>query len=353
MSNGSSSSALGHAALQTVRWLRLCGRLARGYASYGVSLLRERRPQVVQRWPGAIELATAKRVAIFNHFDRNGVVHEFVQRYLDEIAATGFAIVFVSNSPKLPQETIDRLVPITALILRRTNAGKDFGAYKDGIRLAGDISRLERLLIVNDSVYGPFQPLSPVIDEMDMAKADVWAVSDSWEYRYHLQSYFLLFGPRALRSKAFRDFWDGVRYVQAKSWLIHRYEIGLTRRMLAGGLRCRALFPYRDAALAVVEAVQDKKILEDASVSALQKQYISQMFNSVDAGVPLNGMHFFWEYLITNMGCPFIKRELLRDNPARIPFLSYWQRVIAQASETYDTDIILRHLEQSLRDRSV
>jgi hypothetical protein len=39
------------------------------------------------------------------------------------------------------------------------------------------------------------------------------------------------------------------------------------------------------------------------------------------------------------MGCPFLKRELLRDNPVRIPGLVSWQEVIQSATK-YDTDLI-------------
>ena len=64
--------------------------------------------------------------------------------------------------------------------------------------------------------------------------------------------------------------------------------------------------------------------------------------------IPMNSSHFFWDHLIVRMGCPFLKRVLLRENPAQIP----WQEVIQSATE-YDTDLIARHLERTLRRRAV
>ena len=71
----------------------------------------------------------------------------------------------------------------------------------------------------------------------------------------------------------------------------------------------------------------------------------------IDAGIPLNPTHFLWGTLIA-MGCPFLKRELLRDNPARIPGVLRWEKVVRSVSD-YDPDLIIRDLEMSMRERSV
>ncbi|MSP89130.1 MAG: polysaccharide biosynthesis-like protein [Alphaproteobacteria bacterium] len=341
-----------YASVAVYRDLRHAALECLGFLSYLWSFRLFGKSYVVERWPGALDLASATRVAIFNHYDRQGVVHDFQRHYVRQLEAAGFAIVFVSNAPRLAPATIDWLTPRCALILRRTNAGKDFGAYKDAIQEIPELARLDRLLLANDSVYGPFHDLAGIVDRMDGEIADVWCITDSWEYRYHLQSYFLLFGRRALENPAFRQFWGSLRYVQNKNWLIFRYEIGLSRRLMSAGLRCRALFAYRDCANAVIEAVQGGRILDNEALSSVQKKFIAAMFGAINAGRPLNGTHFFWDYLIGAMGCPFVKRELLRDNPAGIPFLTYWPKVI-QGASGYDTDMILRHLELTLRDRSI
>jgi len=326
--------------------------LVYAYLSYAWSFTRRRPDYVEERWDGLIDLDGATRVAVLNHFDRRGTLHGFVEHYLRELNAAGFAVIFASNAPVLPPATVERLRPLCALIQRRSNAGKDFGAYKDAIAAIRHPERLEALLIANDSVYGPFRPLAEVIAQIDFDRADVWSVTDSWERRFHLQSFFLMFGPRAVRSPAFGRFWSRLRYVQSKRWLISRYEIGLTGAMLAGGLRCRALFPYRSAATEIARQIESGNLLSREDLDATQRGFIAQVFKAINTGVPLNATHFFWDYLIGTMGCPFIKRELLRDNPARIPFLQHWERVIRSVSD-YDTDLIVHHLELSLRNRSV
>lgn len=139
--------------------------------------------------------------------------------------------------------------------------------------------------------------------------------------------------------------------MQSKTWIIRRYEVGHTRAMLAGGLRCRALFPYRRLAAAMLEAVRSRNLLEDKSLSAAHRKFLEDFFSLINTGVPINPTHLFWDYLIGTMGFPFLKRELLRNNPMHLPFLANWEDVVRGASD-YDTDLIDEHLKFSLRNRS-
>lgn len=330
-------------------WLMARLKLLGGYLSYGASFFRKT-SYIRERWEGRRPLADARRVVVFVHFDRQGVVHDFVQHYLRQLHDLGFAIVFVSNSPRLQQ--VERLQELCALVIRRDNVGYDFGAYKEGIAAIPDLPALDMLLLANDSVYGPLYHLASLLDRMEAQDADVWGASDSWEHFFHLQSYFLLFHRKALAAPAFKAFWDKLRYVQSKTWIVRKYEIGLTRVLRRAGLHCRAAFPYRQAAAALVEAVVEGNVTGDALQDPVRKRFIQQVFHTINSGVPLNGTHFFWDYLIAQMEFPFIKRDLLQKNPARIPLLNYWERVV-KTSTDYDTDLILRHLEMSLKNRSV
>lgn len=319
------------------------------YLSYFRSLTRKRADFILERWNGLQDLASATKVAVFSHFDAQGALHDFVAFYLRQLAEAGFTVIFVSNAPSLPEETIFRLRPWCGLILRRANIGYDFGAYKDGIALIPDLHTLELLLLVNDSVYGPFHPLKDLVARMDLS-ADVWGCTDSGERHHHLQSYFLLFGRPALRSAGFAQFWARFRYVNSKYWIISRGEIGLSRQLSAGGLRCQALFPHRTAASAFHRALQDGSNLRIESLNPAQRAFYHRLIFTINRGLPVNGTHFFWDYLITRQGCPFLKRELLRDNPERVPFIRYWEKVVGAAS-TYDTSLISRHLALTMPGR--
>ena len=321
------------------------------YGSYLRGRARSRTDFIEERWRGLQDLSAASRVAVFNHYDPRGVLHDFVADYVRQLTEAGFTTIFVSNSPSLPRETIDRLLPSCALLLRRANIGYDFGALKDGIAQIPRLDRIDALLLANDSVYGPFHALRDIVVSMDNS-ADVWGITDCWEQRYHLQSFFLLFGRPALQSPAFARFWSRVAYVQSKDWIIEQYEIGLTRALMAAGLRCRALYPYRQVATALLEAVRGGKLLQAEGLDQNQMNHIRLLYDLVRRDAPLNSTHYFWDYLIECMGCPFLKRELLRDNPMGIPFVQHWEKVVRSAS-AYDTGLIARHLEATLDGRAV
>jgi len=328
------------------RLVRRCCNRTYVYGSYFRSFAR-RRDLIEERWRGLQDLSAARRVAVFNHYDRQGVVHDFVAHYIRQLTEAGFTIIFVSNSPGLSQATVERLLPSCALILRRANVGYDFGALKDGIAQIPTLERVDSLLLANDSVYGPFHALGDIVARMDQS-ADVWGITDNWAHRFHLQSFFLLFGRTAVQSPAFARFWSAVRYVQSKEWIIEKYEIGLTGALVAGGLTCRALFPYRAAAAAFLTAVEGRNLLQDEGLHPGARTFLRKAHAAITSGAALNSTHYFWDYLIERMGCPFLKRELLRENPEGIPYIRHWSQVIAAVS-TYDTALIARHLEASLR----
>jgi hypothetical protein len=53
-------------------------------------------------------------------------------------------------------------------------------------------------------------------------------------------------------------------------------------------------------------------------------------------------MHFDWSRLVRTGTVPFIKVELLRDNPMGIPGIGRWPHVVAEAG--YDPELISAHL---------
>jgi lipopolysaccharide biosynthesis protein len=283
-----------------------------------VASLRHRRTSFIRaRHAGTRPLVGSAKAAVFVHYDRAGRVHDYVLGYLQALCDAGCAVVVVSNAPRLDAAALRRLLPRSALVLHRRNVGYDFGAYKDGLAELGDLTRFESVVLANDSVYGPLFDLCPLLARCD-ASADLWGMTDSRARRYHLQSYFLVLGPRALASPQLAAFWRSVRPVHSREWVIRKYEIGLTQTARRAGLSCAALYDYAG----LVAARGD---------------------TGVRHGGKLNPMLAFWDELIANRRCPFIKRELLMYNPLRLPNVGRWEEVIRRVSP-YDIDLIQDHM---------
>lgn len=302
-----------------------------------------RRHRIAVVWP-AEPVPLGKDVALLSHFERRGQLRETTRQLAVSLADAGFSVVLVSNAGRLQPSAMAALQDVCAAVVIRANSGYDFGAWADAMhRLGLPREETSRLLLVNDSVYGPLAPLPPLFAAMEASGGDIWSLTDSWQKRYHLQSYFMLAYPAAFRSEAWRKFWRSVRPLVGKHAVIRSYEVGLSQRMLRAGLRCRAVFGYRS-----VLARQ----LADASEARVGPRMRQARRVRLAAALrqPLNPTSDLWRALL-QMGFPFIKRELLRDNPGRVQDLVDWQRVVAEHLRA-NTLVIEADLAKTLRNKA-
>lgn len=325
--------------------------LARSAIAEGSCLLAELEPARKAVLAAEQGPPPGPRVAVFCHFDPGGRLAEHVRRYLEALLAAGLSLVFVSNAGRLEPAAAEWLRGRCAWVILRRNIGFDFGAWRDALAISGLPAAETRLLVVaNDSVYGPLRPLAPLFDRMDFAAADVWSMTDSWQLRFHLQSYLVAFGPAALRHPAFGRFWSGVRDLRSKEAVIRRYEVGMTQAFLDAGLRCGALWPYVETLSAFHagrDAPADPAAGEAGLLGAVQHLARQRIMGAATRRVPMNPTAELWRPLL-QAGYPFLKRELLRRNPAQIPDLAAWID-LARAVSPGDTEVILRDLRSSLR----
>lgn len=322
------------------------------YGYYALSFVRSPH-QLVRSWPES-GITLGPRVALFVHFDRRGQVRPHVLRYVSMLQQCGFSVVFVTNSGRLREASLAALQPLCAGILIRRNVGYDFGALREALEvLALPRDETDSVLLVNDSVYGPLRPLDPLLAQVDFDKADVWGATESWQTRYHLQSYFLIAGRKALTSEAWRKFWRRVRPVQSKAWVIRYYEVGLTQALVRGGLTCTAMWRYTDLLNHVDPSLvgrgDDELAGKDPSLAA-RRSHAGRIRQGAVARRPLNPTSDLWRQLLQT-GYPFLKRELLRTNPSGVLDIAEWRDEL-ERSIGADPEMIDADLKEVLRDRA-
>lgn len=292
---------------------------------------------------GTLSVAGIAKVAILLNYDRLSMIHRYVLHQVDALAAAGFAVIFVTNSDRLAPADLAALATRCHAVVRRRNRGYDFGAWRDAIVGLADTEQLDMLLLANDSVYGPFGPLDEMLAAMSADEADIWALTDSWQRRFHLQSYFMLAHRRALRDPAWQGFWRDFRHSENKEFVVRRYEIGLTQALLRAGLRCRALFSYDQLAREVTTA----SLRNPTFVDSL---YLRRISEAMAGAVPVNVTHFLWDYMIRRHGFPFIKRDLLMHNRQLVPQVHTWREVVGEQID-FDISMVDDHLKLGLRNR--
>jgi hypothetical protein len=316
-----------------------------------------RRRQVVAVWPEG-PMALGPKIVLFMHFDRAGRVRPQILEYIRQFKASGRSVVFVTNSGALQPAAMAALQELCVGVIIRRNRGYDFGAWCDAVEHLGlPLAATEEVIFANDSVFGPLTPLADVLGRLDYRRADIWGLTESWQYRYHLQSFFMAFGPAALRSAGFAKFWNSIKPVPAKAYIVRNYEIGITQQMVKAGLRCASMWTYQSLLEAVdYETLEDLIIQSETDTGKYdpilrnRKLQVIRLRDCIARRIALNPTADLWRQLLVS-GFPFIKRELLRDNPAEVEDVSDWIALVREKLGA-DPDIILNDLRLMMKGRA-
>jgi rhamnosyltransferase len=278
-----------------------------------------------------------KRAVVFAHYDRQDVVDPYVYFYLKQLVSLCDRLIVVSTSA-LKREEITELESIGCDVITRENVGYDFMSYRAGIESI-NYQDFDELVICNDSVYGPFFDLASVFLEMqEKHEADFWGMTSGTDIAYHLQSYFLVFNRVVLNSDAFMQFWESVGVLDDKREIIKQYEVGLSQKLLTAGFKPMAYADYMPSASSQLLAMA--KRFSFAKVN----RKIKALLGGENIIPRVNISHFHWKELILGNRMPFIKVELVRDNPMQVGIEDY-ENVIRSVSH-YDTRLIKNHLSR-------
>ena len=231
-----------------------------------------------------------KSICLFAHFNAAMKIEAYVVTYLEHLSNIGFDIYFISNSSiKRDYKTLLAEKVKNCRIYERENKGADFGAWKWAIEQNIIPADTDYLLLTNDSLYGPIFPLAPIVEEMQSRPGiDFWGLTESYQGGWHLQSYFLLLSKKAFTSDAYKKVFDQEFATLNKREIIARGELLLSRSLSDAGLKSSAYVRYDE---------------------------LEPNFESWDAKNPT---HFFWDKLIAEFSFPFVKKELILQNPENI-----------------------------------
>ncbi|RRH71509.1 rhamnan synthesis F family protein [Falsigemmobacter faecalis] len=201
---------------------------------------------------------------------------------IEYLTRHGYAVLAVLNTP-LPEGDLARLTALCWQVLERPNFGYDFGGYRDGLRILNRQGVTpDRLIIMNDSVWFPFQgdPLAQMEAALEAEGLDGLGLNqdqklrrdasgaESFETR-QLESYFFLFSGAAARSEAFQAFWQGYRMSSDKSYTIKHGEVGFSTCLMERGLRLKGMIRRQEFLQAMEEAgVEDLRLALDYAVYA-------------------------------------------------------------------------------------
>lgn len=288
--------------------------------------------------PGALA-GPIRAPALYVHYAPDGAVSAMVRRQLELWREAGFDPVFVTTSPAIPEADWAAARARAALVVHRANLGRDFGAWCDLAPLVRDRfgATAEELLLANDSVLGPIRPLGPVVAALRSGGEGVFGLTESLQGGAHLQSYCVLARGRAAVADLL-GFLGGMRLSVSKWLVVQRGELSLARAMRARGHRVAALFGHArlldavlgdGAARAALLALHPRLAARAASLPEPDR---TAALRQALTAAPLNPTHHLWRPLVTGLGFPFVKTELVRRNPGGLPGVADWPEVVGAES---------------------
>ena len=171
------------------------------------------------------KLPKSDRIAIFLIYPKKGLLQSHLHT-LEYFRSKGFATLVVSN---LTLSEIDRhrLAENCWRIMERSNFGYDFGGYRDGVlSLSADLKHLQRLVLINDSVWFPLPGSRDWLDDVEALEVDVagaashygtprYGINDfrslKWSYStnhrdFHICSFAICIRPKVMREANFLKF---------------------------------------------------------------------------------------------------------------------------------------------------
>ena len=291
-----------------------------------------------------------KKLCVFAHYDKDNIIDDYVVYYLNELSNIVVDIVFVSVS-KLSKKEIKKINGLCLKIICRENIGYDFLSYRVGLESVNFIE-YEQIIICNDSVYGPIRPLKNFFKKMNRVNCDFWGITESYEISYHLQSYFLVFNSKLIKSAQFKSFWKSTIPLNNKNYIIDKYEIGLTKFLIINKFIPSAFIKINFIDIIYMIISNYKTISLYKIVYTLFFYFKNNKFKNIFKNnnkvlCNLNPTHYFWKGLILKDDMPFVKIELLRDNPEKINIKDIYA-IISTVSD-YNLDIIINHLKRMRR----
>lgn len=226
-----------------------------------------------------------ERVAFVAQWSASAQLSLSTSRLIEELQRAGYWVVVSSSCPDPDRLTLHGSVDVRLddlTVLRRPNVGYDFGSWAVAMHHSERLLGADKVLVVNDSLVGPFASLEQILAHFEASTADVWGMVQSRQVLPHLQSYFRGFRYGCLAEPAMRRYWRDIRVVPDKLQLIAAYEYGFTEHLLGHGFSIASYVHADDVVWG-----------------------------------ELNPTIEGWERLL-DLGVPFVKREVLR-RPELVP----------------------------------
>ncbi|WIY82640.1 rhamnan synthesis F family protein [Propionimicrobium sp. PCR01-08-3] len=173
--------------------------------------------------------ALPDRVVLVAQYSPTSVQSQSLSAYLHALAANAYLPMVISVcSDRRPLE-FPYGIPDEVVVVRRPNIGYDFGSWADLMNQYPQIRACDTVLLTNDSLLGPFAPIDHLLEWAASPGPSIRALTQSFQFTQHMQSYFLAFRGGILADEPWVEFFNSVKVEPDKEAIVQQYEIGASR----------------------------------------------------------------------------------------------------------------------------
>ncbi|MCI9453766.1 MAG: hypothetical protein HFG83_08060 [Dorea sp.] len=279
-----------------------------------------------------------KRICIYLTYDKQKIADKYIGFMLKELRTCVEFLVVVCNTPFIA-EGRENLEAYADAVFYRENTGFDAGGYKDALcHLIGwdKVLAFDELVLVNDSMFGPFRPMKSIFEEMDENPVDFWGLSKHAEFRKagfdyfpeHIQSFFFVLRSRMLHSVHFRKYWEDMPYYASYNETVRKYEMQFTSWFSGLGYTYDVLADTQinDSENLEINYAQFRRIpyelikkrnfpflkkqqIADESLDKQTQENLRQAIDYIDKETNYN-TDFIWENIIRTLNMADLQRSL-------------------------------------------
>jgi rhamnosyltransferase len=259
-----------------------------------------------------------KKYAIVAHYDIFNEINNNFKLVLSSLEIFFDQIVVVSTS-KISNEKFLKYEKVK--FITRPNIGYDFYSYKVGYEYLNTYYEAGNTLLINSSFY----VVNCKIFENTISDAivaisnnDIVGLTESTQFGYHLQNYFIFINKNIIRDKKIYNFFKNIQPQNSKIELILKYELGFSKLFMDMRLTLKALYKptyrnyltmYLDCFLSFFQTLVHK--------------------DSIATPVPglknINPSQYFAAQIASEKG--IVKSEVLRSNPLGLNLKSIQKKI--------------------------
>ena len=102
-----------------------------------------------------------------------------VEELTSALVGHEYQVVLVSTAEGAAPLEWSQSKPANVTVLRRPNLGYDFGSWAIALDRYPQIAAAQSVLLLNDSLAGPFGPIDRLLAKFHGSAADAWGVTDT------------------------------------------------------------------------------------------------------------------------------------------------------------------------------